>query len=86
LRLAVRDKWERLTETKPTNKQSLNTTFKFTIKMFEGICGYCGKQGHKKETCFKKKQEDGEKGGEGETNNNSKGGKGKVKNPKIKTF
>lgn len=54
--------------------------------MFEGICGYCGKQGHKKETCFKKKQEDGEKGGEGETNNNSKGGKGKVKNPKIKTF
>jgi hypothetical protein len=53
LRLAVRDKWERSTETKPivTNaEQTLNTMF----KKGTGIFGYCGKQGNKKESCLKR--------------------------------
>jgi hypothetical protein len=58
LRLAVRDMWERSDETKAkkSSEQRLHTMFKkkFT-KKYKGICGYCGKQGHKIESCLKNK-------------------------------
>jgi hypothetical protein len=82
--LAVCDKWERLELNKRTKKKDEDSLFvkgNFT-KKFKGICGYCGKQGHKKETCFKKKCEDGEKG-KGDSSNNMEGEKDKVKNPNI---
>jgi hypothetical protein len=69
-----------------TKEESLIVTGNKFMKKFEGICGYCGKQGHKKETCFKKKQEDGEIGKGGGSNNNSEGEKGKVKKPNIICF
>jgi hypothetical protein len=62
LRLAVQDMWERTIEnkTEKTKKksaeQSLNMGHKKCSKKFKGDCGYCGKQGHKKENCFKKKR------------------------------
>jgi hypothetical protein len=62
LRLAVRDMWKRMLENKTTEKksaeQSLNMGHRKFSKKFKGDCGYCGKQGHKKENCFKKKKED----------------------------
>jgi hypothetical protein len=89
LRLAVSDMWKRTLEMKveaKSAKQSLNTGHKKSWKKFKGICGYCGKQGHKKETCFKKRKKDGEKGGDNEANNSKGGGKPKVKNPNIICF
>jgi hypothetical protein len=52
LRLAVRDMWKRALESKTKKKSaehSLNTGHKKFSKEFKGDCGYCGKQGHKKE-------------------------------------
>jgi hypothetical protein len=90
LRLAVRDMWKRTLKNKTTEKktteQSLNTRHKKFLKKFKGDCGYCGKQGHKKDNCFKKKREDHEKGGSNKINNSKEGGKGKVKNPNISCF
>jgi hypothetical protein len=82
LRLAVRDMWKRSLETKAEAKsaeQLLITGHKKSSKKFKGICGCCGKQGHKKETCFKEKREDSEKGSDNETHNSKGGGKGKSK-------
>jgi hypothetical protein len=90
LRTSVRDVWKRDIEDKAeakSNEQSLNTDGKKKFsgsKKFKGMCGFCGKQGHKKEHCFKKKQEDKEKGGGDETNNSEE--KKKVKNPNIICF
>jgi hypothetical protein len=90
LRLAVCDMWKRTLEKKSTEKksaeQSLNTGHRKFWKKFKGDCGYCGKQGHKKENCFKKKKEDQEKGGGDETHNSEGGDKKKVKNPNIICF
>jgi hypothetical protein len=75
---------EKKTEEKKMAEQSLNTGHKKFSKKFKGICGYCGKQGHKKETCFKKKRQHGKKGKD--SSNNTEREKGKVKNPNIICF